>query len=89
MAFQSDGNSTVVSIAPSSGPNEEPNEETDRFFLGLFMLIVTLFIFFFAIWTYRVTLKRLFRNVSDKQTYNEIEDTIISCFTIDPDFCSR
>jgi len=55
-------NTTSPTLSPTY--NDEPDEVVVRDFLGIFMLIMTLFVFVFAIWTYRVHLKRLFTKVS-------------------------
>lgn len=46
--------------APTSDDYDVEPGPALRFFIGFFMLIVTLFVFSFAVWTYSKHLKRLF-----------------------------
>lgn len=50
------------SISPSQKPDGE-EEQTIRDVLGTFMLVITCFVFFFGVWTYRVNLKQFFQQV--------------------------
>lgn len=55
----------ITSIGSDNDDNshDEEHDQAIRYLLGTFMLIVTLFVFFFAIFTYRKHLKRMIGQV--------------------------
>lgn len=69
----------------NDGSDEEPTQ-TLRYVMGIFMLLITLFVLFFAFWTYMIHIKRMFSQVRVNSCLNKTCRSVIGFLSNSPLF---